>query len=103
VAVLNFYSDAETWPAETGPGAIPPGLAAYLPGSLFTTFELPDYTLDYDNLTVLDSDDPVIAVSVRSSDARLMAKFVATYATKSPFFMNGDKLSYLIAGPGGVF
>lgn len=101
VAVVNYYADHEVWPAETGPGQVPNGLATYLPGGLTDTFERPEYTLDYDNISV----DPVflIGVSVTSVDARLMAKFITTFSTKAPFFLNGGKLTYLIHGPGGFF
>lgn len=101
VAVVNYYADYEVWPVETGPGQVPAGLGRYLPGGLSQGFDRPEYSLDYENLTV----DPtaLIGVSVVSPDSRLMAKFVQTFATKAPFFLNGGKLTYLIHGPGGGF
>lgn len=101
VAALNYFADHESWPAETGPGVVPPGLGPYLPGGLSVSFARPEYTLDYDNFDA--GSGPVIAISVESSDAKLMAKFVSSFSSHSPFFMNGGKLSYLISGPGGVF
>ncbi len=47
VAVLTYQSDQNAWPAEVGPGQVPPGLVAYLPGGF--TFRKDDYVLDYDN------------------------------------------------------
>src|SRR5690606_22591140 len=32
VAALNHYADKDEWPPETGAGAVPAGLAPYLPG-----------------------------------------------------------------------
>lgn len=101
VAALNYFADQETWPPETGSGAVPPGLGPYLPGGLSATFTRPEYSLDFDNFD--SGSGPVIAISVETSDAKLMAKFVGAFSARGPFFMNGDKLSYLISGPGGVF
>jgi len=101
VAALNYYADNNEWPAESGPGQVPNGLRGYLPGGLTETLERPDYVLDYENIAL--GETPLIGVSVRATDTRLMGKFVATFGDRSPFFMNGDKLTYLIAGPGGVF
>lgn len=101
VGVMNYFADREEWPPESGPGQVPTGLATYLPGGLNDTFDRPEYSLDYENLTV-DS-VPLIGVSVTSNDARLMAKFIQTFSTKAPFFLNGGKLTYLIHGPGGFF
>jgi len=101
VAVVNYYADHEVWPPESAPGQVPTGLAGYLPGGLNDTFDRPEYSLDYENLSV--DPIPLIGVSVVSTDSRLMAKFVQTFSTKAPFFLNGGKLTYLIHGPGGFF
>lgn len=45
----------------------------------------------------------VIGVSVTTNDPKLFAKFVRYLGTQSPFFLSGNKLTYLIAGPGGIF
>jgi hypothetical protein len=42
-------------------------------------------------------------VSVTTSDTKLFAKFVQYLGTKSPFFLSGSTLTYMIAGPAGVF
>ncbi|MFH1764726.1 MAG: type II secretion system protein [Gemmatimonadota bacterium] len=47
VAVLTYQSDKNAWPTEVGPGQVPSGLEAYLPGGF--TFRKDDYVLDYDN------------------------------------------------------
>jgi prepilin-type N-terminal cleavage/methylation domain-containing protein len=101
VAVINYYADHEVWPPETGPGQVPTGMAPYLSGGLANSFDRLEYTLDYENISV----DPVflVGVSVVSTDDRLMAKFIQTFSTRAPFFLNGGKLTYLIHGPGGFF
>ena len=101
VAALNYYADKDEWPPETGAGAVPAGLAPYLPGGLTTTFARPEYSLDFENIPVEGS--PLIAVSVTTTDPKLMGKLISTFSNRTPFFMNGGKLSYLISGPGGEF
>jgi prepilin-type N-terminal cleavage/methylation domain-containing protein len=101
VAVVNYYADHETWPPESAPGQVPPGLAMYLSSGLADSFDRPEYSLDYENFSL--DPIPLIGVSVVSSDPALMAKFIQTFSTKAPFFLNGGKLTYLIHGPGGFF
>lgn len=101
VGVLQYYADFEQWPAETGAGLVPAGLGPYLPGGLNQSFDRTEYVLDYQNLTVAGT--PLIAVAITSADARLLAKFIATFAGRTPFFLSGGTLTYLIAGPGGTF
>ena len=102
VAAFSYYADKEEWPAETGPGTVPPGLGQLLPGQLATSFDRNQYMLDFENF----GDAPgevVIGVAVTSSEPKLMAKLVQYLGTKSPFFVSGSKVTYLISGPGGVF
>jgi prepilin-type N-terminal cleavage/methylation domain-containing protein len=49
VAVMTYQSDQNAWPTEVGPGEVPGGLEAYLPGGF--TFRKATYVLDYDNLS----------------------------------------------------
>jgi len=102
VAAMNYYADKEDWPAEAGAGAVPVGLGPLLPGQLATSFDRVQYVLDYENFGS-GAPDVVIGVSVTTSDARLFAKFTQYLGTKSPFFLSGSKLTYLITGPGGTF
>jgi len=99
IAAFNYYADTETWPAEVGGGAVPTGLGPLLPGQLASTFDMGKYELDYENF---GSGAPqiVIGVAVTTSDTKLFAKLVAYLGTQSPFFVAGNRLTYLIAGPG---
>jgi prepilin-type N-terminal cleavage/methylation domain-containing protein len=101
VAALNYYSDKEQWPPEAGAGMVPGGLESYLPGGLNASFTRPEYVLDYDNQSV--SGSQLISIAVTTPDPRLMAKLIATFTNRAPFYVTGSTLSYLIAGPGGVF
>jgi prepilin-type N-terminal cleavage/methylation domain-containing protein len=101
VAVLNYHADTEGWPTETGPGAVPAGLAQLLPGQLAPSLDRGQYMLDYENIGS-GGPDLIIGVSVTSGDPKLFAKFVKYLGTQSPFFVSGSKMTYLISGPGGV-
>jgi len=102
VAAFNYYAEKEDWPPEAGAGAVPPGLAPLLPGQLAGSFDRGTYLLDYENFGA-GAPDVVIGVSVSTTDPKLFAKFVQYLGTKSPFFLSGNKLTYLITGPGGTF
>jgi prepilin-type N-terminal cleavage/methylation domain-containing protein len=101
VAALNYYADFETWPPEAAAGQVPVGLAPYLPGGLTQSFVRPSYTLDYQSLVV--DGDPMVAVAVSAGQPALLARFIATYGNRTPFFVMNGVLTYLIAGPGGTF
>jgi prepilin-type N-terminal cleavage/methylation domain-containing protein len=47
VAIINYQSDHNAWPAESGGGQVPNGLGEYLPSGF--TFTRDKFTLDYDN------------------------------------------------------
>jgi len=101
VGAFNYFADQETWPAESSAGAVPIGLGPLLPGQLAGSFDRVDYLLDYDNFG--SGASPImIGVAITTSDPRLMAKFIATLGTKTPYFLSGSRLTYLIAGPGGI-
>jgi prepilin-type N-terminal cleavage/methylation domain-containing protein len=102
IAAFNYYAETETWPAEVGAGAVPNGLGPLLPGQLAGSFDRGKYLLDYENFGP-GATQIVIGVAVTTSDPKLFAKLVQYLGTQSPFFVAGNRLTYLIAGPGGVF
>ena len=102
IAAFNYYADKEAWPGEAGPGQVPEGLSPLLPGALAGSFDREQYVLDYDN--VGGEDGIVISVSATTEDPRLMVKLVAYLGSKAPVFVvNGNRVTYLISGPGGGF
>lgn len=101
LAAFNYFADKEEWPAEVGAGTVPVGLGPLLPGQLAQSFDRRDYLLDYDNFGP-GATEVMIGVAITSSNARLMAKFILTLGTKVPFYVSGNRLTYLIAGPGGI-
>jgi len=100
LAVLNYYADFETWPAETGAGAVPTGLASFLPGGLNTSFDRQFYMLDYQNISLGGAS--LIGVAITSTDAKLMGKFISTFSGRGPFYLYGGTLTYVISAPVGL-
>jgi len=98
VGSYNYYSDFNDWPADAGPGVIPPALATYLPSSF--TFAKPHYTLEYDNLGI-GAAGYMIGVTVSSADADLMKKLIQNLGNKHPYFVAGGQLTYIIVGSDG--
>ncbi len=99
IAAFNYYADNEVWPAEAAGGAVPTGLGPLLPGQLAGSFDMGKYMLDYENFGP-GATQIVIGVAVTTSDPKLFAKLVAYLGSQSPFFVAGNRLTYLIAGPG---
>jgi prepilin-type N-terminal cleavage/methylation domain-containing protein len=100
IAVMGFHADHETWPPEAAGGQVPTGLDPFLQGPLAASFERGDYTIDYENIVV--DGTPLIGVAVTTPDTRLLDRLTHAF-NAYPFFMNGDRLTYLIFGPGGTF
>ena len=102
IAAFNYYAGKEAWPAEVGPGAVPEGLGPLLPGQLSTSFDREAYLLDYDNFG--GEDGRIIAVAAITDNPKLMAKLVSYLGNKAPaFFVMGNKVTFIISGPGGGF
>jgi general secretion pathway protein G len=102
IAAFNYYADKEIWPAEAGPGEVPTGLSTLLPGRLAGSFDQGMYVLDYDNIGAGDKN--IISVSASTGDERLMTKLIAYLGNKAPIFVvEGNRVTFLIAGPGGGF
>ena len=47
LAVMEYQADHHIWPADVGPGQIPPGLEEYLPNGF--SFRRPLYRMDWEN------------------------------------------------------
>jgi prepilin-type N-terminal cleavage/methylation domain-containing protein len=98
VGSYNYYSDFGDWPPDAGPGAPPPGLVPYLPGSV--TFSKPEYTLEFNNLG-LGGGAYMIGVTVTSGDPVLMNRLIRNLGGKAPYFVAGGTLTYVIVGADG--
>jgi prepilin-type N-terminal cleavage/methylation domain-containing protein len=102
IAVYTYYSDSNTWPAEVGPGVVPPELIPILnPGF---TFVKDVYTLDYDYFPVSGSGPGgyIVGISVQTTDPVLMSKLEQILGRNMPFISAGGSLTYIIVGADGA-
>jgi prepilin-type N-terminal cleavage/methylation domain-containing protein len=102
IAAYGAWYETGKWPAEVGPGVIPPGLAAYLPTGF--TFQRNAYTLDWENFAPANGGTTAgmqVGVVVSSSDARLQHALENALGSKLPFTSVGGTLTFIIVGPDG--
>jgi prepilin-type N-terminal cleavage/methylation domain-containing protein len=102
IAAFNYYAEKEAWPPDAPKNAVPTGLGPLLPGQLAESFDRGFYQLDFENFGDQDP-DMIVGVSITTDDDKLLAKFVRYLGTGAPFIFMGNKITYLIAGPGGGF
>lgn len=98
VAVFTYWADKESWPNDVGPGQAPLGLGPYMPAGFLWT--KPTYTLDYDQFPV--GSTFLVGITVLTDDARFRAKLIQIMGSRTPFFVNGDRITYIIIGPEGI-
>jgi prepilin-type N-terminal cleavage/methylation domain-containing protein len=102
IAVYTYYSEANAWPAEVGPGVVPPELVPVLsPGFTFTKDV---YTLDYDYFPVSGSGPGgyIVGITVTTPDPLLMTKLEQVLGRSLPFISAGGSLTYIIVGADGA-
>ena len=101
LAAYNFEADHNNqWPADAGPGVVPPQLAPYLPSGF--SFSTPTYRLDWDNLS--PSTVPYqLAVSLTTNDTRLMNSLVQNLGHRLPYFFAGNRLTYILIDANGNY
>jgi len=102
LAAYSAWYETGNWPADAGPGVVPPALASYL-GKGFL-FDQPEYELDWENFVPPGggpSGSMQLGVVLTSSNARLTNTLIESLVGKGPFFVIGGKLTYVIVGPDG--
>jgi type II secretory pathway pseudopilin PulG len=101
LAAYNYEADHQNqWPADQGPGTMPPELITYLPRGF--TFVTPSYQLDWDNFS--PSTDPyMLAISITTTDARLLNALRMNLGTRSPYFFSGSRLTYILIDRNGNY
>ncbi|MGH7527921.1 MAG: type II secretion system protein [Gemmatimonadales bacterium] len=103
LAAYSAWYETGNWPADAGPGVVPPGLGSYL-GTGFP-FARPQYDLDWENFVPPGggpSGGMQLGVVLSSSNTRLTNTLVQNLVGKGPFFVIGGKLTYVIVGPDGA-
>ena len=100
LAAYNYEADHNNqWPAEVGPGVVPPELLTYLPTGL--SFTAASYTLDWENLG--PGGPYQIGVKMTTTDDRLMNAVVQTLGNRAPYFVAGNSLTYIMIDPSGNY
>ncbi len=89
MAVYNYQTDEQAWPAEMGPGIMPPGLEEYLPGGFDLDKE--DFTLDFENW---GGSPYMVGVALITEDETL--GLTALEMLASPKWTLGDKYTWVI-------
>ena len=100
VAVMSFYADSSYYPAESGPGEIPPNLTKYLP--IGFTFQNPQWTLDYENWdlgqqTEFTSANALIGVTIATVDPAL-GEATSRVMGNVPQLSFDNKVTLMISG-----
>lgn len=102
LAAYSAYYEIGSFPPETGAGVVPAGLIPYLPKGFL--FNRADYMLDWENLVPADGGPSAgmqLGVVLTSTNQRLAKVLAQTLGDKSPFFMIGNTLTFVIVGPDG--
>jgi prepilin-type N-terminal cleavage/methylation domain-containing protein len=102
IAAYGAWYETGHWPAEVGPGVIPPGLAQYLPSGF--TFQRKEYTLDWENFSPPNGGQTAgmqVGVVVSSTQPRLQLALENSLGNKLPFVNVGGNLTFIIVGPDG--
>ena len=93
LAAYNFEADNNNqWPAEVGPGVMPPELAGYLPSGF--TFANPSYTLDWEHIP--GGDPYTVGVRLTTPDPRLMNALVQSLGTRTPYYVVGNTMTFVM-------
>jgi prepilin-type N-terminal cleavage/methylation domain-containing protein len=101
LAAYNYEADHNNqWPSDGAPGVIPPELVPYLPQGF--SFVTPTYQLDFDNRS--PSMVPYqLAISLTTSDDRLMNALLRTLGNNAPYFFAGNRLTYILIDASGNY
>ncbi len=104
LAAYSAWYETGTWPDEEAAGVVPAGLAPYLAKNF--SFDKPEYSFDWENLVPPSggtSGGMQLGVTVIASNEALRRSLVQTLGSKSPFFVVGGNVTFVIIGPDGKF
>ena len=100
LAAYNYWADKNSFPPDASPGVMPAGMAPYLPNS---TFDGPQYTLDWENFQGGGpSGGMQVGIVVTSANSGLMSLLSRRAAGGLPYFAVGGTVVFMIVGPDGV-
>lgn len=102
LAAYSSWYETGSWPADAGPGVVPPELLPYLAKGF--AFSRPEYILDWENF-VPPGGGPTagmqLGVVISSANTRMQVALEQTLGNKGPFFITGNDLTFVIIGPDG--
>ena len=94
LAAYNYEADHNnSWPTDAGPGVIHPDLEPYLPRGFTFTHAL--YTYDWDNNSP-GTTPYQTAISMTTSDERLLRVLQNSLGTNAPYYFAGNKLTFVL-------
>lgn len=102
LAAYTGYYETGAWAPDAAAGAKPPALDGYM--SKTFSFTRPDYTLDWENFVPPGggpSGGMQVGVVVSTGNPRLARALALNLGNKTPFFVTGTTLTYVIVGPDG--
>lgn len=99
IGAYGHYAEKEDWPADAGPGVVPPALVPFLPASF--SFSRAHYTLDYENFGLGGGGAYMVGVTVTSANANLMNRLIRNLGASAVYFVAGNSLTYIIVGADG--
>lgn len=98
LAAYNYWADHESFPPDAAAGVKPPELVAYTRGALHFTNS--DYTLDWDSFGS-GGGAYQVGLTITADNTHLQNTVIRMFGDKTPFFKNGNSLTYIIVGPDG--
>lgn len=99
LAAYNYWADHESFPAEQGPGVVPPALEPYLLAGF--EFTRAGHTFDWEH-NPGGNGAIRVGVVVTSNDPSLMGILARRSTGGLPYFVIGNTLTYVIVGPDGA-
>jgi prepilin-type N-terminal cleavage/methylation domain-containing protein len=105
VAAFTYYTEKQTWPPESGPGAVPSGLVDYLPANFSFTRVDREYDYEVWSLSTGTPGNPtqeyMIGVAVDLTDPELATRVLKTASRGYGPFAAGNKVTFFITGFAG--
>lgn len=99
LAALTFYSERQAWPLDAPPGTVPPELVTYLPGGF--PFVRPDHTFDYEVWPSSSGSGEIVAVTVTTSDAKLLQALSRIAVAAQGSFQAGNGVTFIFSALSG--
>ncbi|MEO8201412.1 MAG: prepilin-type N-terminal cleavage/methylation domain-containing protein [Gemmatimonadota bacterium] len=100
LAAYAYYTERLAWPAEAGPGVVPPELVSDLPEGF--DFNRGEYVLDWENwalpsgLPQFPGRDMLMALSVSTSDSALALTILNKLGSRTVHFNVGNTTTFVI-------